>query len=124
VLSANYDIMACAQTGSGKTAAFLFPMISMILKNPGDPGNGRCSFPRGLILAPTRELVQQIYDEARKFCYKTGLRCAVAYGGGENIRDQLRAVELGADIVVAAPGRLVDFMERGKVTRDNECMRP
>ncbi|KAJ1474511.1 P-loop containing nucleoside triphosphate hydrolase protein, partial [Baffinella frigidus] len=58
---------------------------------------------------------QAIYDEARKFCYKTGLRCAVAYGGGENIRDQLRAVEQGADIVVAAPGRLVDFMERGKV---------
>jgi ATP-dependent RNA helicase DDX3X len=81
VLSANYDIMACAQTGSCKTAAFLFPMISMILRNPGDPGNGRCSFPRGLILAPTRELVQ-IYDEARKFCYKTGLCCAVAYGGG------------------------------------------
>ena len=76
---------------------------------------GRCSFPKGLILAPTRELVQQIFDEARKFCYKTGLRCAVAYGGGENIRDQLRAVESGADIIAAAPGRLVDFMERGKV---------
>jgi ATP-dependent RNA helicase DDX3X len=59
--------------------------------------------------------VQQIFDEARKFCYETGLFCAVAYGGGENIRDQLRAVENGADIIVAAPGRLVDFMERGKV---------
>ena len=55
-------------------------------------GNGRSSWPRGLILAPTRELVQQIFDEARKFCYKTGLRCAVAYGGGENMRDQLRCV--------------------------------
>jgi ATP-dependent RNA helicase DDX3X len=116
ILNANYDIMACAQTGSGKTAAFLFPMISMILSSGGaNPGNGRCSFPKGLILAPTRELVQQIYDEGRKFCYKTGLRCAVAYGGGENIRDQLRAVENGADIIAAAPGRLVDFMERGKV---------
>ena len=116
ILVAGHDIMACAQTGSGKTAAFLFPMISVILKKGGNSDRGaRCSYPAGLILAPTRELVQQIYDEARKFCYKTGLRCAVAYGGGENIRDQLRAVEMGADIVVAAPGRLVDFMERGKV---------
>ena len=68
-----FDVMACAQTGSGKTAAFLFPMISTILKKdlpPGGNANGRSSFPRGLILAPTRELVQQIYDEARKFCYK------------------------------------------------------
>ncbi len=81
---------------------------------PGRP-NRRSSSPKGLILAPTRELVQQIFDEARKFCYETGLYCAVAYGGGENIRDQLRAVENGADIIVAAPGRLVDFMERGKV---------
>ena len=65
--------MACAQTGSGKTAAFLFPMISQILSKGGPSGgasNGRASYPRGLILAPTRELVQQIYDEARKFCYK------------------------------------------------------
>ena len=65
--------MACAQTGSGKTAGFLFPMISTILHKDSPPGgnaNGRSSFPRGLILAPTRELVQQIYDEARKFCYK------------------------------------------------------
>ena len=93
----------------------MLPMISKILQaGPGAPGR-RCSSPKGLILAPTRELVQQIFDEARKFCYKTGLFCAVAYGGGENIRDQLRAVENSADIIVAAPGRLVDFMERGKV---------
>jgi superfamily II DNA/RNA helicase len=72
--------MACAQTGSGKTAAFLFPMISVILRQNSSPGGGggRSSYPRGLILAPTRELVQQIFDEARKFCYKTGAsRCAV-----------------------------------------------
>jgi superfamily II DNA/RNA helicase len=62
ILCAGYDIMACAQTGSGKTAAFLLPMISVILKSrkPAGQGNGRSSWPRGLILAPTRELVQQV----------------------------------------------------------------
>jgi ATP-dependent RNA helicase DDX3X len=75
-----YDLMACAQTGSGKTAGFLFPMISSILQRGGPGGgNGRSSFPKGLILAPTRELVQQIYNEARKFCYKTGACVYMAF---------------------------------------------
>ena len=75
--------------------AFCAPCTSshaLTWARPITQGNGRSSWPRGLILAPTRELVQQIFDEARKFCYKTGLRCAVAYGGGENMRDQLRCV--------------------------------
>lgn len=121
------DLMACAQTGSGKTAAFLFPLISKLLRNPelldvpqetgrGSMFNRRSkSYPLGLILAPTRELSTQIYDEARKFTYRTGLRPVVVYGG-QDIKQQLRDLERGVDILVATPGRLMDLLERGRVS--------
>jgi len=66
-------------------------------------------------LAPTRELVSQIFDEAQKFCYLTGVRPVVCYGGAET-RGQLQELERGCDLLVATPGRLVDFLERGRVT--------
>lgn len=76
------DLMACAQTGSGKTAAFCFPIILGILKSGvQQTGRSRKAFPLALVLSPTRELSSQIYDEARKFCYQTGLRPVVVYGG-------------------------------------------
>ena len=73
------------------------------------------AFPNCLILAPTRELAIQIYDEAEKFAYCTGIRACVCYGGADT-GQQLRQLERGADILVATPGRLVDLMERPKVS--------
>ncbi len=113
------DLMACAQTGSGKTAGFLFPCISMMLQQ-GPPDIGRKSyrdpvFPTALILAPTRELAIQIFQEAKKFCYRTGIRPCVAYGGARS-GDQLREMNKGADMLVATPGRLDDFLSRGKIS--------
>lgn len=74
--------MACAQTGSGKTAAFCFPIIANItLSNFQPSGRGRKAYPLALVLSPTRELSSQIFDEAKKFCHQTGIRPVVVYGG-------------------------------------------
>ncbi|CAI9758962.1 unnamed protein product [Fraxinus pennsylvanica] len=116
------DLMACAQTGSGKTAAFCFPIINEILmanqkyKRVGNPHGVAC--PLALILAPTRELSCQIYEEAKKFSYQTGVKVVVAYGGAP-IFQQLRNLGNGVDILVATPGRLVDMIEREKVSLKN-----
>nr|GMD44606.1 DEAD-box ATP-dependent RNA helicase 37-like [Ipomoea batatas] len=114
---AGRDLMACAQTGSGKTAAFCFPIISGIIKGsfPERPRGGRTVYPLALILSPTRELSMQIHDEAKKFSYQTGVRVVVAYGGAP-MHQQLRDLERGVDILVATPGRLVDLLERAKVS--------
>ncbi|XP_024398260.1 DEAD-box ATP-dependent RNA helicase 37 [Physcomitrium patens] len=111
------DLMACAQTGSGKTAAFCFPIIAGIMRNtpPGRPRGGRKALPLALILSPTRELSCQISDEAKKFAYQTGIRVVVAYGGAP-VHNQLREMERGVDILVATPGRLSDLLERARVS--------
>lgn len=119
------DMMACAQTGSGKTGGFLFPAVArMIKEGPADVSGveqtggayGRAkAFPTAMVLAPTRELASQIYDEAQKFCYCTGLRPVVVYGGAP-VRDQLMDLERGCDLLVGTPGRLVDIIERGRVS--------
>ncbi|XP_044139545.1 ATP-dependent RNA helicase DDX3X isoform X1 [Bufo gargarizans] len=121
------DLMACAQTGSGKTAAFLLPILSQIYtEGPGDAmkhlkDNGRYGrrkqFPFSLVLAPTRELAVQIYEEARKFAYRSKVRPCVVYGGAD-IGQQIRDLERGCHLLVATPGRLVDMMERGKIGLD------
>lgn len=115
------DMMACAQTGSGKTAGFLFPVIAMMLKQGPlpEPENrrGRGAYITALVLAPTRELAVQIFEEAQKFCYCTGIRPVVVYGGAQ-IQTQQRELDMGADILVATPGRLVDLIERGRVRLD------
>jgi ATP-dependent RNA helicase DDX3X len=119
VIIAGRDLMACAQTGSGKTAAFLFPTIQRMLKDgppSSEPNNRRRrTAPVCLCMAPTRELVSQIFDEARKFTFQSGMRAVCVYGGAE-IRNQMRELERGCDILVATPGRLSDLIERGKVT--------
>ncbi|CAJ2668245.1 unnamed protein product [Trifolium pratense] len=115
---AGRDLMACAQTGSGKTAAFCFPIISGIMTGqPAQrpPRGVRTVCPLALVLSPTRELSMQIHEEARKFSYQTGVRVVVAYGGAP-INQQLRELERGVDILVATPGRLVDLLERARVS--------
>nr|AOR07006.1 ATP-dependent RNA helicase DDX3X-like protein [Saccoglossus kowalevskii] len=116
------DLMACAQTGSGKTAAFLLPILSQIYENgPGKIPESRYArrkhFPLGLVLAPTRELASQIYDEARKFSYRSHVRPCVVYGGAD-VGGQMRELDRGCHLLVATPGRLVDMMERGKIGLD------
>ncbi|KAG5628481.1 hypothetical protein H5410_000198 [Solanum commersonii] len=113
---AGRDLMACAQTGSGKTAAFCFPIISGIMRGQFPrPPRPRMAFPLALILSPTRELSCQIHDEAKKFSYQTGVKVVVAYGGAP-INQQLRELERGVHILVATPGRLVDLLERARVS--------
>ncbi|KAL6100525.1 ddx3x [Pungitius sinensis] len=131
IIKSKRDLMACAQTGSGKTAAFLLPVLSQIYSDgPGEAAqaaknNGQDSgrygrrkqYPLSLVLAPTRELALQIYDEARKFAYRSRLRPCVVYGGAD-IGQQIRELERGCHLLVATPGRLVDMMERGKIGLD------
>eukprot|EP01069_Polyplicarium_translucidae_P000885 Polyplicarium_translucidae@DN1431_c0_g1_i1.p1 len=117
------DLMACAQTGSGKTAAFLFPIVTRMLEDgpPTEQGGGyryAAASPVCLVLSPTRELAQQIHGEARKFCFATGVRACVVYGGGR-ASDQYRSLRLGCDILVATPGRLLDFLQRGSVNQSS-----
>ena len=116
--------MACAQTGSGKTGGFLFPVFSELfskgpLSTPDERLSGRYEARKGnptvLILAPTRELVSQIYDEAKKFAYRSWVQPAVVYGGAD-IREQMDKISRGCDLLVATPGRLVDLIERGRIS--------
>ncbi|XP_035994771.1 DEAD-box helicase 3 X-linked a isoform X2 [Fundulus heteroclitus] len=132
IIKIKRDLMACAQTGSGKTAAFLLPVLSQIYADgPGEAlqaaknggqDNGRYGrrkqYPISLILAPTRELALQIYEEARKFAYRSHVRPCVVYGGAD-IGQQIRELERGCHLLVATPGRLVDMMERGKIGLDH-----
>ncbi|CAH2237482.1 jg12815 [Pararge aegeria aegeria] len=114
------DVMACAQTGSGKTAAFLVPILNQMYEAGPvkQPFIRRKQYPLGLVLAPTRELATQIFDEARKFAYRSRVRPCVVYGGSP-ILDQFRELERGCHLLVATPGRLVDMLNRGRVALDH-----
>ncbi|KAL3312371.1 ATP-dependent RNA helicase ddx3x [Cichlidogyrus casuarinus] len=124
VIAAKRDLMACAQTGSGKTAAFLIPILnSMYKEGAGESlrrSTPRCKFPVALIMAPTRELAIQIYEEGKKFAYRSHVRCCVAYGGAA-AREQLFEIQRGCNLLVATPGRLKDFLSRGAI--DLSCCR-
>ncbi|XP_049291279.1 ATP-dependent RNA helicase DDX42 [Anopheles funestus] len=101
------DIIGIAKTGSGKTAAFLWPMLVHIMdQRELGPGDG----PIGLILAPTRELSLQIYSEAKKFGKVYNISICCCYGGGSKW-EQSKALEQGAEIVVATPGRMIDMVK-------------
>lgn len=122
IILANRDLMACAQTGSGKTAAFLAPILNNIFhsgppKNvPPPKGYGRNKqYPLGLVLAPTRELAVQIYNEALKFAYRSRVRPCVVYGGADHYH-QVNDLERGCQLLVATPGRLLDMINRGVVS--------
>lgn len=103
------DILAAAQTGSGKTAAFLIPTINHILCNPFPPSFNKAT-PRALILAPTRELALQIWNESQALLFQTRLRSVVLYGGSSR-GQQLGELKRGCDVCVATPGRLIDLLE-------------
>ncbi|XP_035391670.1 probable ATP-dependent RNA helicase DDX4 [Electrophorus electricus] len=115
IISAGRDLMACAQTGSGKTAAFLLPILQQLMTD-GVPASkfSEMQEPEAIIVAPTRELINQIYLEARKFAYGTCVRPVVVYGGtstGYTIREVLK----GCNVLCGTPGRLLDIIRRGKV---------
>ncbi|XP_031572736.1 ATP-dependent RNA helicase DDX42-like [Actinia tenebrosa] len=101
------DIIGIAKTGSGKTAAYLWPALVHIMDQPElQVGDG----PIALICAPTRELCQQIYTEARRFGKAYNIHCVAVFGGG-NKYEQSKALQEGAEIVVATPGRLIDHVK-------------
>ncbi len=124
----NRDVIAVAQTGSGKTAAYLIPTISKLMGKVKKLAARRPNLANGfnpevdtvraepliLVVAPTRELCCQIFDEARRLCYRSMLRPCVAYGGGP-VREQREELAKGCDILVATPGRLLDFMSKPNV---------
>ncbi|XP_016187841.1 DEAD-box ATP-dependent RNA helicase 42 isoform X1 [Arachis ipaensis] len=108
------DCIGIAKTGSGKTLAFVLPMLRHIKDQPPVvTGDG----PIGLIMAPTRELVQQIYSDIKKFGKVLGLRCVPVYGGS-GVAQQISELKRGAEIVVCTPGRMIDILctSGGKIT--------
>jgi ATP-dependent RNA helicase RhlE len=106
---ASHDLIACAETGTGKTAAFVVPTLQWLLTT-GSKADG-ASKSRVLVLAPTRELAVQIEDEIHGLAYHTSITSAAVYGGVE-MGMQERALKAGVDIIVATPGRLMDHMRQ------------
>jgi ATP-dependent RNA helicase RhlE len=102
---AGSDVLAGAQTGTGKTAAFVLPILQRLAS-----GAGRS--PRALVLTPTRELAAQVADSARSYGKYLAVRTTVVFGG-VSINPQIEALRLGCDLLVATPGRLLDLAERG-----------
>src|SRR5690606_31341833 len=103
------DLIACAQTGTGKTASYLLPILNKISLNKKEEVNT-------LILVPTRELAMQIDQQIMGFGYFTGATSICVYGGGDGIgyEQQKRAMRDGVNIIVATPGRLIAHMSSGK----------
>jgi ATP-dependent RNA helicase RhlE len=109
------DVIATAQTGTGKTLAFLLPILDRLLKASRlDEHQSRRGRIEALVVTPTRELAIQIADTFSKLVVNTGLRSAVVVGGVSE-QSQLNAIGRGAQLVIATPGRLVDFLDRGLV---------
>ena len=103
------DVLAGAQTGTGKTAAFALPLLQRILLQDS------VNQPRILVLTPTRELAQQVYTSFVTYAQYTPIRCVFAYGGC-SIKPQISAINEGVDVLVATPGRLLDLLVNGHVS--------
>lgn len=124
-LPATFHKVLTTPLGSGKTAAYLIPILNKLMgkakklaaprPNPAEYRPGFDPITRAeplvCIVVPTRELAVQIFMEARKLCYRSMLRPCVVYGGGP-VRNQIDQLSLGCDILIATPGRLIDFMDR------------
>ena len=111
IIQDKHDLIACAQTGTGKTASYLLPVMDAICRMEQRPAVS------ALILAPTRELAMQIDQQVDGLAYFTGITSIAIYGGGDGIgyEQQRRALREGVDIVVATPGRLIAHISSGKV---------
>jgi len=105
----NRDLIAIAQTGTGKTASFVLPMIDILAH-----GRSRARMPRSLILEPTRELAAQVAENFEKYGKYHKLSMALLIGGVQ-MGDQIAALEKGVDVLIATPGRLLDLFQRGKI---------
>ena len=103
------DLIGIAQTGTGKTASFVLPMIDVMAA-----GRRRALMPRSLILEPTRELAAQVAENFEKYGKNHDLKMALLIGGVQ-MGDQLKALDEGVDVLIATPGRLMDLFERGKI---------
>jgi superfamily II DNA/RNA helicase len=103
------DILGIAQTGTGKTASFVLPMIDILAQ-----GRSRARMPRSLILEPTRELAAQVAENFEKYGKYHKLSMALLIGG-VSMGDQIKALEKGVDVLIATPGRLMDLFERGNI---------
>jgi superfamily II DNA/RNA helicase len=108
------DLIGIAQTGTGKTAGFVLPMIDILHE-----GRSRARMPRSLILEPTRELAQQVSENFEKYGKYHPLSMALLMGGVQ-MGDQVKALEKGVDVLIATPGRLMDLFSRGKIML-NDC---
>ena len=116
VMLAGRDVIASAQTGTGKTAAFVLPALQLLAAHGSQPAPKRrgAGVPRVLVLAPTRELAQQVATQASRYGQNLHLRTVCLFGGAP-YPPQYRELERGVDILVATPGRLLDHIERGRV---------
>nr|XP_055107635.1 probable ATP-dependent RNA helicase DDX4 isoform X2 [Symphalangus syndactylus] len=115
IILAGRDLMACAQTGSGKTAAFLLPILAHMMHDGITASRFKeLQEPECIIVAPTRELVNQIYLEARKFSFGTCVRAVVIYGGTQ-LGHSIRQIVQGCNILCATPGRLMDIIGKEKI---------
>ncbi|HAU22046.1 MAG TPA: DEAD/DEAH box helicase, partial [Erythrobacter sp.] len=103
------DLIGIAQTGTGKTASFVLPMIDIMAA-----GRRRALMPRSLILEPTRELAVQVAENFEKYGQNHDLKMALLIGGVQ-MGDQLKALDEGVDVLIATPGRLMDLFEHGKI---------
>ena len=111
VALAGKDVSGQAQTGTGKTAAFLIALFAQLLRNPVAAGD-RPRPLRAIILAPTRELALQIHSDAKKIGAHTGLKLGLAYGG-TGYESQRRTLEEGVDVLIGTPGRIIDYFKQG-----------
>lgn len=110
VALAGRDVSGQAQTGTGKTAAFLVAVYNHLLTHPA-PENRKVNQPRALMLAPTRELAIQIHDDAKVIGRHTGLKLGLAYGG-TGYEEQRDTIAAGVDILIGTPGRLIDYFKQ------------
>src|SRR4051812_48425253 len=103
------DIIGLSQTGTGKTAGFIIPVLENLKKS---------NYPQVLVLVPTRELAHQVNEETRKLSQHLKLRTLAIYGG-TSIKDQLRSLRFGVDVVIGTPGRIIDYLTRKTLRLDN-----